>query len=45
MAEDVDVPEGGMTTDMGGLITFVPDVDLEWELGFEIDIVFTPDEA
>lgn len=25
---------------MGGLITFVPDVDLEWELGFEIDIVF-----
>jgi len=29
---------------MGGLITFVPDVELEWELGFEIEIVFEPDE-
>ena len=32
-------------TDMGGLITFIPDVELEWELGFEIEVVFDPDET
>lgn len=28
---------------MGGLITFVPDLELEWECGFEIEIVFEPE--
>ena len=30
--------------DMGGLIMFIPDISLEWELGFEIDIVFEGEE-
>jgi hypothetical protein len=29
---------------MDGLIEFEPDVELEWELGPEVEIVFTPDE-
>lgn len=29
---------------MGGLITFVPALELEWELGFEVEVVFEPDQ-
>lgn len=30
--------------DLGGMIIFVPALELEWECGFEIDILFEPDE-
>lgn len=30
--------------DLGGMITFIPDVALEWELPFEIEVVFEGDE-
>ena len=43
MAEDVDIQEGGVT-DMSGLITFVPAVELEWDLGFEIEVIFEAEE-
>lgn len=33
---DKDEPD----TDLGGMISFVPDQALEWELPFEIEVVF-----
>lgn len=29
---------------MGGLIMFIPDIELEWDIGPDVEVVFEPEQ-